>query len=294
MRYEGDIYRPPGEWRSYILQATVGCSHNKCTFCGMYKDKQFHIRPLNEIVEDIFMARDYYGSQVRRVFVCDGDAIVMKMEYWETILHWLYKSFPNLEKVTTYAGPRSTLTKTPEQLRHLHELGLSRAYLGVESGSDRILKAVNKGCDRETMLKAGRRLEEAGIDVWCTVLLGLGGTGLADEKHARETARLINEMRPGHVSAMTFSAVPNTPLWEKVKSGEFKMLDAEQALMETRMMIEDIEMTGLHFTSNHVSNFLPLKGTLKEDRERLLGEIDQALKDGSGLRRKNNNGMQRL
>jgi len=294
MRYEGDIYRPPGEWRSYLLQATIGCSHNGCTFCGMYKDKKFRIRPLPEILEDIAMAREYYGDSVERVFVCDGDAIVLRMEWWEAILPALYRAFPRLEKVTCYAGPRSTLTKSPEDLRRLRDLGLHRAYLGVESGSDRILRAVNKGCGRDTILEAGRRLEEAGIDVWCTILLGLGGTGKADPEHAGETARLLNEMAPGHVSAMTLSVLPNTPLWEPVQKGEFLMLDAEEALKETRMLVEGIELDGLHFTSNHVSNFLPLKGTLKEDRARMLSEIDAALQSGEGLRRRTNRNMRHL
>ncbi|MGI5970170.1 MAG: radical SAM protein [Oscillospiraceae bacterium] len=285
MRYEGDIYRPPGEWRSYILQATIGCSHNNCTFCGMYKDKKFRVRPLTEILEDVRMARMTLG-RVDRVFVCDGDAIVMKTEDWLVLLKQLYASFPDLKKVTTYAGPRSTLAKSSEELVKLREAGLTRAYLGVESGCDRILKEVNKGVDSDTMLKAGRHLIEAGIDVWCTILLGLDGKGVASEEHALATAKLINEMRPGHVSAMTYTAVPGTPLYEKVRSGEFKLLDAQEALRETRMFIENIEFEGLHFTSNHVSNYLPLKGTLRQDRERLLNEIDNALNTGEGLRKR--------
>lgn len=288
MRYEGDIYRPPGEWRSYILQATIGCSNNRCTFCGMYKDKRFRIRPMTEILEDVNMARDAYGGDVDRIFVCDGDAIIMKQEDWVILLRKLFSSFPGLTRVTTYAGPRSTLSKSHEELVQLRQLGLYRAYLGVESGSDRILKEVNKGCDSATMLKAGRRLIEAGIDVWCTILLGLDGTGVASEEHALETAKLINEMKPGHVSAMTYSPVPDTPLYEKVQSGEFKMLDAHEALRETRMFIENIELENLHFTSNHVSNYLPLKGTVSRERDRLLTEIDRALESGEGLRHRPN------
>ena len=133
MRYEGDIYRPPGEWKSYLLQCTVGCSNNTCTYCGMYKDKQFHIRPLEEIHKDIEMARVYYGGAKTRVFLCDGDAIVMRQEDLISILDHLYEAFPKLEKVTTYAGPRSTLSKTPEQLAELCRHGLKRAYLGAVS-----------------------------------------------------------------------------------------------------------------------------------------------------------------
>ena len=138
MRYEGNIFRPPGEWKSYLLQCTIGCSYNKCTFCGMYKDKRFRVRPLKDIVEDIDMAKADYGD-VKRVVLCDGDAIVMKQEELLAILDKLYKSFPSLEKVTTYAGPRSTMTKTPAQLRELREAGLVRTYLGVETGSNEVL-----------------------------------------------------------------------------------------------------------------------------------------------------------
>ena len=140
MRYDSDLlYRPPGEWKSYLLQCTIGCSNNQCTFCGMYKEKKFRLRPVEEILEDIDMARDYYGPGLERVFLMDGDAIIMKTEDLLRVLHKLYETFPHLEKVTLYAGPKSTLAKTPEELKALHEAGLSRAYLGVESGSDTVL-----------------------------------------------------------------------------------------------------------------------------------------------------------
>ena len=167
MRYDSDVlYRPPGEWKSYLLQCTIGCSYNKCTFCAMYKGKQFRIRPVEEILEDIDMARDYYGPGLRRVFLMDGDAVIMKTEDLLKILHKLYRTFPALEKVTTYAGPRSTLAKSPEELRAIREAGLNRAYLGVESGSDAVLKAINKGVRRTDAGGgaeiSGRRLRPVG------------------------------------------------------------------------------------------------------------------------------------
>ena len=166
MRYDSDLlYRPPGEWRSYLLQCTIGCSHNKCTFCAMYKEKKFRVRPVEEILEDIDMARSYYGPNVERVFLMDGDAIVMRTEQLLQILEKLYAAFPKLQKVTTYAGPRSTLSKTPEELRALREAGLTRAYLGVESGSDAVLTFIHKGVNAQLMLQAGQRLVEAGIDL---------------------------------------------------------------------------------------------------------------------------------
>lgn len=176
MRYDSDLlYRPPGEWRSYLLQCTIGCSNNQCTFCGMYKSKQFRIRPTEEILEDIDMARDYYGPGLQRVFLMDGDAIIIKTEEMLRILKKLYDTFPHLEKVTVYAGPRSTLSKSPEELRTLHEAGLSRAYLGVESGSDTVLRFIRKGVTADQMLLAGQRLVEAGIDLWVTIILGMTG-----------------------------------------------------------------------------------------------------------------------
>ena len=285
MRYEGNIFRPPGEWKSYLLQCTIGCSHNQCTFCGMYKDKRFRVRPLKDILDDIDMAKAYYGD-VRRVFLCDGDAIIMKQEELLTILEKLYHTFPSLEKVTTYAGPRSTMTKTPGELRELHEAGLSRAYLGVETGSDEILKKTKKGVTSEEMLEAGVRLREAGIDLWDIILIGLAGSGEASEKHAIETAELINRMQPRHLSAMTYMVAEGTEMEEDVREGRFKVLTPDETLIEIRTLVEHLKTGPLHFTSNHASNYLPLKGTLPDDKERILSLIDSALGGEINLRRR--------
>ena len=225
MRYEGNIYRPPGEWRSYLLQVTVGCSHNQCTFCSMYKDKRFHIRPLEDIFEDIEMARDYYGRMgrpVKRVFLCDGDAIIMKTEQLLAILRKLYETFPELERVTAYAGPRSTLSKSPEELRSLREAGLYRVYLGVETGDDALLHTIKKGVGAAEMLEAGVRLREAGLDLWVMVLLGLAGPGEPSRRHILATAEMMNRMKPRHLSALTLMAEPDTELGEQVERGEFR------------------------------------------------------------------------
>ncbi len=284
MRYEGEIYRPPGEWKSYLLQCTVGCSHNRCTFCGMYKSKQFHIRPLQNILEDIDMARSYYGDGIKRVFLCDGDAIAMSQGDLLRILEKLYRVFPHLEKVTTYAGPRPTLRKSPEELRELRQAGLVRAYLGVETGSDILLAKVKKGVNRQQMLEAGVRLRECGFDLWAIVLMGLAGPGEASKEHALATAEIINEMRPRHLSAMTYMAVEGTPMYEDVRSGAFRMLTAEEVLEEIRLLLTHISVGPIHFTSNHASNYLVLKGTLPEDAPAMIGRIDQALSGQTGLR----------
>lgn len=283
MRYEGNIFRPPGEWKSYLLQCTIGCSYNKCTFCGMYKDKSFRVRPLNDILEDIDMAKAYYGD-VKRVFLCDGDAIIMRQDELLAILEKLYQSFPSLEKVTTYAGPKSTMTKTPEQLRELRQAGLVRTYLGVESGSDEVLKATNKGVDSKEMLEAGLRLTDAGFDLWDIILIGLAGPGEASTRHAIQTAELINQMKPRHLSAMTYMVADGTPMAEDVHAGRFQVLTPDETLWEIRTLIEHLETGSLHFTSNHASNYLPLKGTLPDDKEHLLSLIDAALGGEINLR----------
>lgn len=283
MRYEGNIFRPPGEWKSYLLQCTIGCSYNKCTFCGMYKDKSFRVRPLKDILEDIDMAKAYYGD-VKRVFLCDGDAIIMRQDELLAILEKLYQSFPSLEKVTTYAGPKSTMTKTPEQLRELRQAGLVRTYLGVESGSDEVLKATNKGVDSKEMLEAGLRLTDAGFDLWDIILIGLAGPGEASTRHAIQTAELINQMKPRHLSAMTYMVADGTPMAEDVHAGRFQVLTPDETLREIRTLIEHLETGPLHFTSNHASNYLPLKGTLPDDKEHLLSLIDAALGGEINLR----------
>ncbi len=295
MRYDSDLlYRPPGEWRSYLLQCTIGCSNNQCTFCGMYKEKKFRIRPVEEILEDIDMALDYYGPGLQRVFLMDGDAIIMRTEDLLRVLRKLYETFPALEKVTLYAGPKSTLSKTPEELKSLHEAGLSRAYLGVESGSDTVLKFIHKGVDAETMLRAGRALVEAGIDLWVTVILGMtgaNGEGGGWEEHIRATADIINRMKPRHLSAMTFAPAKGTPLGEDVLAGRFEVCSADHVLEECRLLIELLDVDPLHFTSNHASNYLPLKGGLPEDRKRFLSLIDQALEGKIRLRKTLNRGI---
>ena len=292
MRYDSDlIYRPPGEWRSYLLQCTIGCSHNKCTFCAMYKEKQFRVRPLEEILEDIDMARDYYGPGVERVFLMDGDAIVMRTEQLLKILEKLYKNFPNLQKVTTYAGPKSTLSKSMTELKELRAAGLTRAYLGVESGSDAVLTAINKGCTAAQMLQAGQNLVEAGIDLWAILILGLTGQDGDWEEHVLSSAKIINDMKPRHLSAMTFAPAKGTQLGEDVLAGRFKVCTPDQILEECRMLIEHLNVDPLHFTSNHASNYLPLKGGLPEDKEKFLGLLDQALKGKIRLRQTLNRGI---
>lgn len=292
MRYEGQIYRPPGEWRSYLLQCTVGCSNNKCTFCGMYKTKKFHIRPMKEILEDIAMARAYYGAEnVDKVFLCDGDAIVMRQEQLLQILEALYAAFPHLRQVTTYAGTRSTMTKTQEQLDELRRAGLTRAYLGVETGWDELLLKVKKGVTSAQMLEAAAMLKKAGIDLWVTVILGLAGPGEPSKKHIAETVRVLNQMQANHVSCLSYMPEPNSPMYQDVKEGRFKMISAREYLEETRTLVVGLDYGPFHFTSNHASNYVPLKGTLPDDREKFLAAIDSALAGKSRIRSEFSRGL---
>ncbi len=287
MRYEGDIYRPPGEWKSYLLQCTVGCSNNTCTFCSMYKSKRYHVRPLADVLEDIRMAQDTFYRDTETVFLCDGDAIDLAPEYLFAVLDALYRAFPRLRRVTTYAGPLSTLRKTPEELRAIRDAGLQRAYLGVETGDDRLLRHVKKGVGADGMLQAGRRLVEAGFDLWTIVITGLEGGGRdALERNAALTAKMINEMGPKHLSSMTLMPIEGTPLYEEVRRGELTLQTPFESLLEVRQLVSQIELSGLHYTSNHASNYLPIKGTLREDRARILAEIDGVLqsRDMSRLR----------
>ena len=289
IEYDPPVYRPPGEWRSFLVQATIGCSHNGCTFCGMYKGKKFRIRPMDDIIGDIREAAAFY-NQYEKVFLCDGDAIVMKTEDLLEIIGEIKKDFPHCRLISTYAGPRSTLSKTPEELKILHEAGLGRAYLGIETGMEALLQSTNKGVSRAEMLEAGLRLRNAGIDLWGIILIGLGGKPLSME-NARETAKLINEMQPNHLSAMNYTPVEGTKLGNQALRGEFQVLGAKESLMETAELIRNLEVSGMHFTSDHASNYLPLKGTLNEDRDKLLRLIDGAIGGTVAVRSEQSRGL---
>lgn len=289
IEYEPPVYRPPGEWRSFLVQATIGCSHNGCTFCGMYKSKKFRVRPLEDILGDIREAAWFY-DRYEKVFICDGDAIAMDTQDLLTIIQEIKKDFPYCRLISTYAGPKSTLKKTPEELRQLREAGLGRAYLGIETGMEALLKSTNKGVSRAQMLQAGTMLREAGIDLWGIILIGLGGRELSME-NARETAKIVTEMRPQHLSAMNYTPVAGTKLGDQALRGEFQVLSAQESLLETAELIRGLDVQGMHFTSDHASNYLPLKGTLNEDREKLLELIDGAVQGTVAIRSEHNRGL---
>ena len=276
MRYEGNIFRPFSEASSYLLQCTIGCSHNRCTFCGMYKDRKYRVRGLDEIRTDIRMARDYYGD-LEKVFLCDGDAIAMETDLLLEILSELYAAFPSLRHVGTYVGPQSTLGKSMPELVALRSAGLTKAYLGVETGDDRLLKEIKKGVSAAEMLQAGRNLVDAGINLSSMVLLGLAGKGERSVEHAIATARITNEMGPQYLAALTVTPVPGTVLYNQVRAGSFEVMDAFETLEEMKVLFEQITLDELRFVGIHASNYLPINGTLQRDKQRMLATIDSVL-----------------
>ena len=276
MRYEGQIYRPFSEANSYLLQCTVGCSHNACTFCGMYKDRIFRVRTMDEIMEDIQMARNYYGD-LEKVFLCDGDAISIRTDLLIEIVHELYRCFPSLRHVGTYVGPKSTLEKSKDELHALRKAGITKAYLGVESGDDEVLQAINKGVTSDQMLEAGQKLVDADINLSSMVLLGIAGTGDSARRHAALTAEITNRMKPRYLAALTYTPVPNTILYKKYQSGEYHLPDPFETLEEMKIMFENIHIDNLTFIGAHASNYLPVSGKLQADKGKMLKMVNDIL-----------------
>ena len=276
MRYEGNIFRPFSEANSYLLQCTIGCSHNQCTFCGMYKDKKYRVRQLSEIMEDIAMARDSYGN-LEKVFLCDGDAIALETDMLLAIVRKLYSTFPSLRHVGSYVGPQSTLSKSMEELKALRAAGLTKAYIGVETGDDELLKKVKKGVGYEQMLEAGRNLVAADINLSAMVLLGLAGRGEPSNRHALATAKICNEMKPQYLAALTVTPVPGTVLHKQVQEGSFELLDPFETLEEMKQIFENITADNLKFVGTHASNYLPITGTLQRDKEKMIKMVDDVL-----------------
>lgn len=283
MRYVGRIFRPPSEADAYILQATIGCSWNHCTYCDMYRAKRFRVRPLAEQLEDVHEAGRQFGAAVDKVFVADGDALVMDLDTWEPLLEALPRAFPRLRRVSAYATARNLLEKTPQELARLRELGLSLLYIGPESGDDITLKRIAKGASHEEHVQAARRAHEAGMKLSAIFLLGAGGVERSAE-HAEGSARLASAMSPRFLSLLTLTVVPGTPLAKLEARGDFVLPDVRGLLEEARVFIRDASPQDAVFRTNHASNWLPLEGRLPRDRERLLGLLDAALRGDAPLR----------
>lgn len=276
MIYEGKLYRPPSEARSLIVQATIGCSHNKCTFCSMYKEDKFRIRPTEEVIQDLYSGKKYF-KEVKRVFLADGDALIIKTEELVKILKAIKDIYPTCERVGIYGSPRSILLKSKEELDSLRNLGLKIIYLGLESGSDKVLRKINKGVNSENMIKAGRKIKEANIKSSVTLISGIGGREDSRE-HALESARVLNEIRPDYLGILTLLLEEGTQLYKDVKEGKFQLLRPKEVLLETKLLIENLNIDNCIFRSNHASNYLSLRGTLMEDKKALLDQIEEGLK----------------
>lgn len=276
--YNYPLYRPPSEAYSLIIQATLGCSHNKCTFCNMYKGKKFIIKPLEQIKEEI----DFFRARVRnveRIFVADGDALIIPMTRLREIFKYLNEKFPEAERISIYGSPKSIQIKTPEELKELREMGLKLVYLGMESGNDKVLMNVNKGVTKNELIEAGRKVREAGIPLSVTVIAGLGGKENSLE-HALETADAVSKMNPDYFSILSLMVEEGTKLYEDYAVGKFKMLSNVEVLEEIKNMIANINVKeNCIFRSNHASNYVPLRGVLPEDKENIIEAIEYAVKN---------------
>ncbi|MDD7216149.1 MAG: B12-binding domain-containing radical SAM protein [Anaerovoracaceae bacterium] len=278
MRYEGDIYRPPSEAYSLLVQVTIGCSHNKCTFCNMYKEKQFRVRKQEEVLEDLAWAREHY-RRVERIFLCDGDALCLANRKLLVILDYIRQHFPECERVTTYGRATDVLRKTDEELRELREHGIEMVYLGAESGSQKVLEKINKGETREELIEGVQRLEAAGIKTSVTFISGLAGPDDWEE-HAVETGRMIAEMNASYVSLLTLMLQPPAPLLEDYRQGRFKLLTPEEVLAETCLMLQYAKPSkSCVFRSNHASNYVSLRGNLPEDNDSMIAALKRCMED---------------
>ena len=290
MKYEGNVYRPPSEAYSLIIQATIGCSHNTCTFCPMYSGEKFRVRPFEDVFQDLQEARAAY-PRVERLFYADGDAMCLSADKLLALLGAAYSIFPECERVSVYGRADNIRSKTDEELRQLRAAGLGMIYLGAESGSDEVLKRVSKGETRAELIEAVQRAEAAGIPVSVTFISGLGGKELMEE-HAVETGTMIGEMGASYVGLLTLLTAPGTPIFHDMMCGRFKQLSTQEVLKELALILENaVCEKPCVMRSNHASNRLVIKGTLPQDRDRLLEQVHAAMQNSHLLRPKQYRGF---
>jgi len=280
--YQGMVIRPPSEADSILIQATLGCSHNKCTFCRTYKDKRFSIKDEEVILRDLAFAQKYCRRQ-NRVFLMDGDALIIPQKRLVWLLEQIREKLPWVERVGLYANSKSVQMKSDDDLSQLREMGLGIAYYGVESGDDETLRRVRKGADAEKLVKQGRRIIQAGIKLSVTVLLGIGGRERS-MVHARATGQLLTRLDPDYVGALTVMVIPGTPLAEEQAAGTWTLPDSTEILTELREMVRTTKLTHGFFFSNHASNYLPLKIHYPHEQTDALRVIDAALEGRIGLK----------
>lgn len=274
MEYEGIVIRPPSEAESLILQATLGCSHNRCTFCPTYKGRRFRIKDLEAIKKEIDQVAPF--GPFRKVFLCDGDALIIPQPKLLAILEYLPEKIPGLRRVGIYGNAKSILRKSVDELKALKALGLGIVYLGVETGDEALLQKVRKGVSYEQMVEAGRKVREAGITLSVTVLLGLAGLE-GSRQHAVATGKILSDIDPNFASALTLMVVPGTPLYEEMQAGLFRLPSPFQILEELGTIIAHSNLSRCYFTSNHASNYLPIKARLPKDKEVTLDFIQRVV-----------------
>ena len=274
---EGPVFRPPSEAYSFILRVTIGCSHNACTYCNMYRSVKFRVRPLAEITAQINAAKPY-AANIKRVFLADGNALVLSTDKLLTILQLLHQTFPRLQRVSCYAGPKDILNKTPEELRALNSAGLKLVYYGLESGDDYTLGRVNKGVNAEESITAGKRIVDSGIKLSIMVIAGLAGKDGSD-RHAQNTARVINAIRPNMLSVLTLMLYRGSELLAEYENGSFKPLAPAEIMGEVHELVKGIDLpegSRCLFRSTHISNHVALAATLPKEKKRLLADIVEA------------------
>ena len=280
MNYEGIVYRPPSEARSLIIQVTIGCRHNQCTFCSMYKDKTFRIRSGEEIYRDLEEMSLLYGHLPLRIFLADGDALTMETDRLLEILSWVRKLFPACQRVTIYGTAGDVIKKSLSELVSLRESGLAMVYLGAESGSDAILKHIKKGLSRDHMIRAGAMLKEAGIDLSLTLISGLGGRERLEE-HALMSADLVSRVRPEYLGFLTLMLEGDTPMRREIEAGQMELLEPGEVLEEMKLFLNHVDSPGTIFRANHASNYLNLRGELNRDIPEMIRQIENAKKTHS-------------
>lgn len=275
MHYEGTIIRPPSEANSILLQVTVGCSRNKCTFCGTYTGERFRIKSDAMIMEDIAFAAQYCKRQ-RRVFLCDGDALIVPQKRLFKILREIKSQLPWVTRVGAYANAKSLKMKSIDDLKILRENGLGILYMGLETGDDVTLKKINKGAASNAMIEMGKKARQAGFKLSITVLLGIAGRERS-QIHAQATGRVLSAIDPEYVGALSLMLIPGTPLFDDLHAGKFELIEPPEMLAELRTMIANTNLTKGLFHANHASNYLPIRARMPKDKEDTLNLIDQAL-----------------
>jgi radical SAM superfamily enzyme YgiQ (UPF0313 family) len=274
--YDFPPFRPPSEANSLLLRVTRGCPWNRCAFCSMYKTVKFEIRDLEEIRGDIEMAGGLYGDRVRTVFIADSDSLVTKAETFLEVLKSLYASFPHVERITSYARAKTLAKKPFDDLEKIRKAGLTRLHVGLETGDRELLQEIKKGATPEEMIEAGKKAKRAGFEYSLYVLLGIGGEEKW-EQHARGTAEVLNQIDPHFIRVRTFIPQPDSPLYDAMEAGRFQPPGPETILKETRLLLEKLEVTS-EFLSDHISNLLPLHGKLPQEKERMVGMAEEALR----------------